>query len=293
MNNLSNRPQNKNFGIRVKHISSIVRLEQNKLIYYTNPKYCKHCNNVISYEKRTNKFCSHSCAAIFTNKLKPPKSIKNKLQISKKLTNHPRYTKIYICRCCKKYHGYGMRCPKPKPVKPQIVGKYCKIYYRTCKTCKSIYIAKTVTQYCNKCITKTTANRARYRFTFNIYEYPDLFDLNLLTQYGWYAPGGKSGRWNITGLSRDHKVSISEAILNNYDPFYITHMLNCELMPHTTNCKKHIKSSITYTKLVELVDAYQKYNVDVDGFEPTSHKGPQIYSLLPLTVSDEHPHYTL
>ena len=35
--------------------------------YYENPKYCQHCGKIIPYEKRTNKFCSSSCAATYNN----------------------------------------------------------------------------------------------------------------------------------------------------------------------------------------------------------------------------------
>lgn len=32
-----------------------------------NPKLCKNCQTAISYEKRTNDFCNHTCAAIYNN----------------------------------------------------------------------------------------------------------------------------------------------------------------------------------------------------------------------------------
>lgn len=33
-----------------------------------NPKCCKFCNTPISYDKRLNDFCNHSCGAAFNNK---------------------------------------------------------------------------------------------------------------------------------------------------------------------------------------------------------------------------------
>ncbi len=39
----------------------------NKKQYSLNPKLCKTCNNPISFEKRRNKFCNHSCSAQFNN----------------------------------------------------------------------------------------------------------------------------------------------------------------------------------------------------------------------------------
>jgi hypothetical protein len=35
--------------------------------YNQNPKKCLQCSGVIQYNKRTNKFCSHSCSAIYSN----------------------------------------------------------------------------------------------------------------------------------------------------------------------------------------------------------------------------------
>ena len=36
-------------------------------------------------------------------------------------------------------------------------------------------------------------------------------------------------------ITRDHKISIFDAIHMGYDPYYITHPLNCELMPWIDN----------------------------------------------------------
>jgi hypothetical protein len=43
--------------------------------YNTNPIYCFQCGEVICYEKRFNKFCSHSCSAIFNNVRKEKKKV--------------------------------------------------------------------------------------------------------------------------------------------------------------------------------------------------------------------------
>jgi hypothetical protein len=103
----------------------------------------------------------------------------------------------------------------------------------------------------------STSNKSGYKFTFNVYHYPELFDLKLLDSVGWFGPGGKAGKWNIDGLSRDHKVSVTDSVRNNYDAYYITHPLNCELMPHSKNNKKKTKSSITYECLVASVNSYE------------------------------------
>lgn len=59
---------------------------------------------------------------------------------------------------------------------------------------------------------------------------------------------------NPNGLSRDHKIN--EAIKNNYDPYYITHPMNCDLISHKQNNKKNTMSSITYEKLITLIDNF-------------------------------------
>jgi hypothetical protein len=58
------------------------------------------------------------------------------------------------------------------------------------------------------------------------------------------------------GVSRDHKISISEAFDKGYNTYYISHPINCELMQQKNNSKKYTKSSITYDELVKLVEEY-------------------------------------
>lgn len=66
--------------------------------------------------------------------------------------------------------------------------------------------------------------RARYWFTINVFKYPKLFDLDSLKNVGFRS------KENLNGYTRDHTVNVNEAIKNNYDPYYITHVMNCELM---------------------------------------------------------------
>lgn len=100
--------------------------------------------------------------------------------------------------------------------------------------------------------------KAAYKFTFNVYDYPNLFDLSLIEKHGQYSVGGKCNKKeNKTGCSRDHKVSINDAIKNGYDPFYIRHPLNCQIMLQSDNSRKKTKSSITYEELKKIVDEYE------------------------------------
>lgn len=242
--------------------------------YNINPSFCKHCSKQLSYEQRKNKFCNSSCSASSNNKKreqrsdeslkKTSESIKhqnivkynknpNRCKLCNSIIKYEKRTQKY---CSIHYRNKVLRKPKTNKIKFEIVGVYTKLYRCTCKHCNTKMLLPSPKQYCDTCKVYHSNLRMRYVFSFNVYHYPDLFDLELLNQKGWYAPRGKSGKWNPDGLSRDHKVSISEAIKNNYDPYYITHPLNCELMPHIENQKKHYRSSISYSLLKQMVDEY-------------------------------------
>lgn len=71
---------NKSLKLNLKHFCSLscsakynVNLQKQKInkeiqAYYLNPKKCKNCHGPIPYKnKKNNKFCGHSCSAIFNN----------------------------------------------------------------------------------------------------------------------------------------------------------------------------------------------------------------------------------
>ena len=143
--------------------------------------------------------------------------------------------------------------------KGQIIGPFTKIYINPCVYSGELFVSKTIRKYSPKYQHLYSRDgKGVYKFTFNVYHYPNLFDLEFLKQHGWYSSGGKGNKpVNKYGCSRDHRVSVNEAINNNYDPYYINHPLNCELMLHADNSRKHKKSSITYEELVMRVDEYE------------------------------------
>jgi len=186
--------------------------------YKRNPSYCKLCNCILPQIKKRNKFCSSSCAAKFNNAVKD-------------------YTKF-------------KSGPTPKIKEPKL--PYSTVYRCKCKHCGIVKLYRTQKRYCdNHSNLYSHKGRAQYWFTFNVFEFPDLFDLNFIKEYGFRSAS------NPNGVSRDHKVSVNEAIKNNYDPYYIKHVMNCELMLFSENNKKKTKSSITYDELVKLVDNYE------------------------------------
>lgn len=215
--------------------ASKIKSQKQQEKYLLNPKICFTCSELIPYNNRYNKFCSHSCSAISNNRQR----IESGWTLSQESRDSIRH----------------------KLSKPSIFfGPYSRISTKTCKFCRTQFITPTTNQpqVCKNCQhLKWNNNKNQYSFRFNIFEYPDLFDLDNLTKVGWVAFGGKrGGKKNVNGLSRDHRVSVNEAKKFNYDPYYISHPLNCELMPHHQNNKKKTKSSLSYEELVKLVDEY-------------------------------------
>ena len=45
----------------------IKQMADRVLQYNQNPKRCLHCKKPIEYRNRNNKFCNHSCSAIYHN----------------------------------------------------------------------------------------------------------------------------------------------------------------------------------------------------------------------------------
>jgi hypothetical protein len=257
---------------RITNIKHKVSMQHQ--LYLHTPNYCKNCNTTLRYKDRKNKFCSKSCAASFSNKTRVLNGYQitdeHKIKTSNTLKSKRSTLTSYTCKVCKSIHYTKERkqqcCYNKKTIHQvrKITAyetkttpyAYSTIKYCTCKICKCNFTSITQLQYCSVCTTTKVLQRSRYRFKFNIFNYPDLFDIPKLIEVGFYSAGGKSGAWNINGLSRDHRVSITDAITNGYDPYYISHPCNCELMVHSQNTRKHTKSSLSYSDLVYQVDQY-------------------------------------
>lgn len=209
---------------------------------------CEHCNTEFEYNFSSQKYCTVSCGnynRVHSEETKHKISVSvSKLPRNKKKTPTKR---LYKSRA------------KPKKIKEEI-GKFTKLFICKCKNCSFVGSYRKQTKYCNNCKHCYSENgRAKFVFTFNVYEYPDLFDLEFIKLHGWRKTKGNYK--NLNGVSRDHRVSVHESILNNYDPYYIKHPLNCKIMLHSENQIKGTKSSISYEELVRLVDLYDKKNV--------------------------------
>lgn len=235
---------------------------------------CPNCQNPIT--KKYNKFCGSACAASFNNKNRAPRSSESKRKTSDTilatcrskglLTSDQPDFKEKISQKRKERRiakreaaGILPRRRGPKPKEDIIVGEFTRLVRSECATCSVILLAKSYQKYCRDHSENYTRGlRSRFNFKFKVDDYPELLDLKMIETHGWYSPGGKSTLpINHNGVTRDHKVSVHSAITNDYDPFYITHPLNCELMLHSENNRKNTLDSLTYQELKSMVDTYE------------------------------------
>ena len=108
----------------------------------------------------------------------------------------------------------------------------------------------------------------RYRldckFKFNIYDFPNKFDIKLIETFGWYSPKNKNN--NLNGISRDHMVSVMFGFENKIDPEIISHPANCQLLRHNDNVSKGKKNKITVEDLIERIKNWNngstEYNIE-------------------------------
>lgn len=127
---------------------------------------------------------------------------------------------------------------------------------------------KTCSTECYKQLRQNRSNRSekqKYRsqcnFKFNIEDYKNEFDLNLVEQYGWYSPTDSKNP-NLNGVSKDHMVSVNYGFEHNIDPKIISHPANCKLLKHTDNISKNKNCSITYEELLERIKLWdEKYGL--------------------------------
>lgn len=101
--------QNNNNEILLKSNYSNKIQELNIEKYNKNPKLCKHCNSAISYQKRENSYCDHSCAATHTNKTKV---YTKKNKIKQKPVKKLKHKNCYICDTKFSTYGTGKTCSK-------------------------------------------------------------------------------------------------------------------------------------------------------------------------------------
>jgi hypothetical protein len=257
--------------IFTRHETAVQYLEQ----YQKNLCPCTQCGRLFKPSSDRRSFCSRSCATTYTNRQRGPRSQITREKISKTIKGKNKSNAMTQIGYKESKESKNDTIPSAESRK-KVWGAYSQIFVCVCRHCHARFVSRKKKQYCQSHrYLYSDSNKLGYKFTFNIYHYPDLFDLSLLQKVGWFAPRGLSGKWNPDGLSRDHKVSVNESIRNNYDSYYITHPLNCELMPHHENNTKKTKSSLTYDELKKLVDDYEStYSTPSRGNAPRTLSSP-------------------
>lgn len=195
---------------------------------------CKKCGNVYSlilsnteYTKsKYKKNCSLKCAnsRIQTN------------EINKKRSN----TLFNKAECIKEIR-YCKECGTSFETRIKRNQIFCN------HKCSSTYNSREYVKRTNLKKDEYEIYRKECKFKFNIYEYPNYFDLILIEKFGWYAAFNRGN--NLNGISRDHKISVLYGWNNNIDASIISHPANCELIRHKKNQRKNRKCSITLDEL--------------------------------------------
>lgn len=206
--------------------------------YLKNPKLCVRCDSIITFDKRDNDYCNHSCHAKVSNS-------KREVNWGYKTSNS---IKIYISK-----NGYFGTLRKDRS----------RIEDKICPNCGIVFNKKT--KFCkNSCRRefdrKNMDGYQKYRsdcnFKFNLSDYKDEFDFSLIEKYGWYSPTNKND--NIGGVSRDHMLSVREGFEMGIDPYLISHPANCRLMVHSENISKNKKSIISIDELIERINKFEE-----------------------------------
>ena len=128
---------------------------------------------------------------------------------------------------------------------------------RLCAKCGDLGDVLWGGKYCSKCkLLYYHTYITECKFKFNVYKYPDYFDLSLIKQFGWYTPPNRGG--NTLGVSRDHLISTNYGFINNIDPKIMSHPANCKIITQSDNSRKHKKCSITLDELMIRIEEFNK-----------------------------------
>lgn len=213
------------------------KLISEKLKYPQNN--CQECGKLYDYNSQQ-KFCSRSCAAKNNNRArskdtyqKQSETLKRKIrngEIQMPFQKNPKITYKKKCIFCDQEFEIAASHKNKK---------YCNV---TCR--REAEKPKGPKQ-------ALAAYRRECAFDFALKDYPNEFDFELIKKYGWYAP--KNHGNNLSGVSRDHMLSVREGYEKNISPEIIAHPANCQLLVHNENVSKSKKSSISLEELRERI----------------------------------------
>lgn len=144
-----------------------------------------------------------------------------------------------------------------------------------CKHCHELFIPRNAKrQFCsNRCSIRNRylhlsrlrfEKYRRYRkeaaFTFNVNDYREAFDLTLVEERGWYRPDNGLCKSNLSGVSKDHLVSVQYGFEHKIAPEILAHPTNCRVIPHPDNVAKGRRCCITVDELKERIAVWnEKY----------------------------------
>lgn len=234
-------------GNKRKTKNIISEMEYNK-----SPKICKACGNKIAWQQRNLvQYCNHSCAARATNKLRYAdiqyKEVCCKGCNSKLYVPPSDQRKTFWCSQCDEERVKRVTSPR-KVVLCEFCNKQTKNSRFCTPTCWLNSIKKTKSEYemyVKKC-----------KFKFNVYDYPDFFDIELINNYGWYSPSNKKN--NLNGVSRDHCFSVKQGFEQGVNPSIIAHPANCKLLLHRDNQRKNRSCSLTIEQLMKNIESFEE-----------------------------------
>ncbi len=221
------------------------------------PIPCKECGKIFDYICEQ-KFCSRTCSARYNNRNRNKEVYKKQFEtIKKNILNGifkpfripKKIFKLFCFSCRKEFEVFSSSRKQ----------KYCS------KLCRKniLYpkIQKPTT--CNQSLRNQSLRnqslrnyRVKSGFKFNLADYPEEFDFELIKKHGWYFPKNKKN--NLNGVSRDHIVSVKFGHDNNIDPAIISHPANCQLLIHSKNISKYSKCDISIDELKNKINLWNK-----------------------------------
>ena len=201
---------------------------------------CLQCGTEFT-KKGSLKFCNSSCAATYNNSIRSTES-------------RAKQAKTLRIRFPKK-----IKIPRIKTLKTKMPR------IKHCASCDAV-LDDNHKKYCLSCYGNIRHYRSLAKFTFNVFDYPDEFNLELVNMHGWFSPNGYKRRnkdVNLNGVSRDHMFTIADGFRLGIDPRILAHPANCKVMIHNgpggNNAKKY--SSITYQGLMKRISDWDhKYS---------------------------------
>lgn len=96
-------------------------------IYLESPNFCHNCNSALSFDKKQNKFCNHSCATKYTNIHNTRKHGHSKGFVPTCPTRptRPKYTPVSCCVICNVwFRGKNKTCSRQ--CKSQLISKLAR-----------------------------------------------------------------------------------------------------------------------------------------------------------------------